>query len=213
LSATIGLFTFLLALSFARIGTATERIGIWVTCCVVLLFAFLETGANFIGRLATTTASLEQRQDVWRSTVGLILQRPLTGTGYGTFEDAFRVGRDLSIISVYDKAHNTYLELGLELGIPATCLLVLAVGLIVLASIAGARARDVDNVVCCVAVGASALVAVHSLVDFSLQMPAVAVTFALLLGTAFGQFAAPRRKAKVAPASRSFIDGPGAPLR
>ena len=38
-----------------------------------------------------------------------------------------------------------------------------------------------------VAVGATVLVAMHALVDFSLQIPAVAVTFAALLGIGVAQ--------------------------
>ena len=43
-------------------------------------------------------------------------------------------------------------------------------------------ARRRDQVFALAAVGATVLVALHALVDFSLQIPAVAVTFAALLG-------------------------------
>ena len=39
----------------------------------------------------------------------------------------------------------------------------------------------------CAGLAACALVAVHSIVDFSLQTPAVAASFALLLGVALAQ--------------------------
>jgi hypothetical protein len=50
----------------------------------------------------------------------------------------------------------------------------------------------------------SVLVAVHSLVDFSLEMPANAATYALLLGAACAQLArAQRRQADARPLSQS----------
>ena len=41
------------------------------------------------------------------------------GTGFGTFEEAFRFYRTSDIPGNFDMAHNTYLENVLELGMPA----------------------------------------------------------------------------------------------
>ena len=49
------------------------------------------------------------------------------------------------------------------------------------------RRRRRDAVYPCIGFAATTLVAAHSLVDFSLQIPAVALTYSLLMGAACAQ--------------------------
>ncbi len=51
----------------------------------------------------------------------------------------------------------------------------------------GARVRRRNAVYPCIGVGATVLIATHATVDFSLQIPAVAATYALLMGAAVAQ--------------------------
>ena len=93
-----------------------------------------------------------------------------------------------------DKAHNTYVEHLVELGVPATVLLYLGPLLLFGYCLRGVFARRRERVFALVAVGATLLVGLHALVDFSLQIPAVAVTFAALLGLGVAQATpAPKR--------------------
>jgi O-antigen ligase len=83
-------------------------------------------------------------------------------------------------------AHNTYLEHLVELGVPAT--LFYAGPLLLFGyCLRGLFVRRRDQLFPLVAVGATVLVALHALVDFSLQIPAVAVTYAALLGIGVAQ--------------------------
>jgi O-antigen ligase len=85
-----------------------------------------------------------------------------------------------------DKAHNTYLELALEAGIPAAAALVLSVfSFAALCLLALLRRKAVRFALA--GLGATVLVGAHALVDFSLQMPAVAITYAALLGVCAAQ--------------------------
>jgi O-antigen ligase len=86
-------------------------------------------------------------------------------------------------------AHNDYLESALELGIPAAASLVLALATLCGFCLAGTLRRRRNAVFPCLGVGISVLVGVHSLVDFSLQVPAVSATYSLLLGAAVAQSA------------------------
>jgi O-antigen ligase len=95
--------------------------------------------------------------------------------------------RDAAIRGAYDKAHNTYLEDALEIGIPATALLLLSLGIVLCRCVRGLARRNSGRMLAAIGAGAATLVGVHSLVDFSLQMPAVAVTFLMTLGLAAAQ--------------------------
>jgi O-antigen ligase len=84
-------------------------------------------------------------------------------------------------------AHNSYLELALALGVPAAALLMLALAAPFLRCLIGARDRRRDAVYPYIGVGATVLVAAHSAVDFSLQIPALAATYALIMAVAVAQ--------------------------
>ena len=84
-------------------------------------------------------------------------------------------------------AHNTYLELAVELGLPASLILIAIPAWITYRCWRGQAERHRDALYPAVAVAASVLVGVHSLFDFSLQIPAVAAVYAMLLGGGFAQ--------------------------
>ncbi len=116
-----------------------------------------------------------------------IASNPWLGFGLGTFDSAFRIYRDPTLKEWFQHAHNDYLELALELGVPAAAMLLLAIALMVSACLAGARARKRQEIFVVLALGASMTVALHSLVDFSMQIPAVAATYAVILGLGVAQ--------------------------
>ena len=87
----------------------------------------------------------------------------------------------------WDYAHNTYLELAHELGLPAAAALLLAQGLVVRRLWRGAAERRRNRWPACVGLGAAAAAGLHALLDFSLQMPAAAALFAMLLGIGWAQ--------------------------
>jgi hypothetical protein len=119
----------------------------------------------------------------YRTTWEAIWDRPLLGTGYGTYADAFRAYNHPGTGTYFlDKAHNTYLQMIMELGWPAAAALYSGLALLVVSCLQGR-----STVCTAVLASCSVLVAVHSLVDFSLEMPANAATYALLLGVGCAQ--------------------------
>ena len=116
-----------------------------------------------------------------------IEDNPLLGFGYGTFADSFRLYRDESIHGFFDKTHNTYLENIFELGWPAALALFTCVGGLLLVCARGVRHRGRDWVFPATGLAATVLVAIHSLFDFSLQIPAVAIAYSCLMGVACAQ--------------------------
>lgn len=182
---------FVLVLSFRPAGkTVIERI--WLLILPLLAIA---AGASFLGdtifgRIASTGLTDMSRAAVDEIMIRSIWDKPLTGFGYGTFADVFPLYRDQSISTtgVWDKAHNTYLEVFQGLGLIFGTMLIAALVWLAGFCIIGAfrRRRHRTPLVC--AVGAAALLGVHALVDFSLQIQAVSVTFMALLGAGVSQW-------------------------
>lgn len=117
---------------------------------------------------------------------------PWAGYGVGSFEQLFRAiqPQELAFLT-FDKAHNVFLELFFELGVPVALCLIAAVSLLVLqvAQYSGELGR--------VVVAAWAMVAMQGLVDFSIQIPAVAYLLFGMTGVAFGEGVRKRRRKTV----------------
>ena len=76
----------------------------------------------------------------------------------------------------------------------AAALLFACIGWLALMCLRGLRTRGRDWVYPATGLAATALVATHALVDFSLQIPATAVTYAALMGAACAQSFSSRRR-------------------
>lgn len=189
LSAALGLFA-LVALVFARQrrswGEQIEAI-LLVTLALVGGFAFF--GDQIIGRIASSGVTDPNRLSVDRIVVKAILDTPLLGFGYGNFQDIFPMYRDQSISTyeAWDKAHNTYLEVWLGLGVVFGTALMGALAWLAFQCFVGAVKRRRDATPAVVAAAASLLVGIHSLVDFSLQIEGVALTYMAILGAGVAQ--------------------------
>ena len=130
---------------------------------------------------------LEARPEIFQLTLKALADHPWIGTGLGTFTTVFEAYRTPDLLFFVNAAHNDYLENMLELGIPAALLLFGSVLALFVMCVRGAIRRRRDAILPCVGVGVTALVAMHSLVDFSMQIPAVTVTYLMLLGAAVAQ--------------------------
>lgn len=131
---------------------------------------------------------IADRQRLYRFVAGLIAERPWLGHGLGSFPAIMAMARTPDIPQVWTEAHQTYLELALELGIPAACLLLLAILFLAGHCLVGDDRRPSDRLLRALALSATLLVAIHATVDFSMQIPAVAVTWAAIMGTVAGRY-------------------------
>jgi O-antigen ligase len=136
----------------------------------------------------------EIRQALWASAEHMIGDAPWLGLGLGTFENAYPMYADQVYPFVMDKVHNDYLELAAGWGLPATIAWISAIGWCAFLCVRGVFVRRRHRIYPLVAAGATALVAFHSAFDFSLQIPAVALTYAVILGLGLAQ-AFPTRNA------------------
>ncbi|MEZ5669028.1 MAG: O-antigen ligase family protein [Alphaproteobacteria bacterium] len=169
------------------------RVGTIVAAAIIVVggwMVFSVSSAGLVTRLLDFEQDLIGRREVAEITLRAIGDRPLVGYGLGSFEGAFHLFRDGSLdpaIPAFDKAHNTYLELALEAGLPAAILMVAMVGALALACTRGALIRRRNSAYPAMAAAATTLVGIHALVDFSLQIPAVTVYFAAILGLGYAQ--------------------------
>jgi O-antigen ligase len=193
LSTAAGLFVFgALALKARNQGFREHRAAsvIFGALLVVLVgVVFLSFGGAVTGRIAQQGVQDSSRMAIYTITMRSILDAPLLGYGYGTFADVFPMFRDksLSTFDIWQMAHNTYLEVFQGLGLIFGSMLVASIVLLAVRCAKGAMKRQENEAIPCVAVAVAVLVGVHSLIDFSLQIQAIGVTFMALLGTGVAQ--------------------------
>jgi O-antigen ligase len=124
---------------------------------------------------------------IYRITLNAISDYPMLGIGLGSFASIFPIYVPEALSYYYDTAHNDYLQNMLELGIPATMALLVALIWLVALCFRGLRIRRRDALYPALGLAASVLVGLHSMVDFSLQIPAVTITYVFLLGIGVAQ--------------------------
>lgn len=191
-----------LMLTASRAGTTTAMIGVATLCAIVyltpsvrpfrkriLVIAGFVAAALLIVLSGDKTAQRfivgldveDQRFTVFADVLRGLPEYALIGTGLGSFEDVFRVFRQDTLYTSFNYAHNDMLEAALELGIPAASALLLAVALLVLQCWHELRTRRRGAIFSCIAVAVSVQVALHSQLDFSMQIPAVVIAYLILI--------------------------------
>lgn len=129
---------------------------------------------------------MSERLVAYRATAGLVGDFFATGSGLGTFEQAFPRVQPASLEASWQHAHNDVLELAATAGLPALALL--AIGLYAFGrrfyGVAQNGRRSEDRALGVAAWGCFAFVAAFSLVDFGLTVPANGFTVAILFGLA-----------------------------
>ena len=161
-------------------------LGVLIVAGGGMLALLLFLGRDLIERFIFVGVDGLTRGELYRQVIDMIGQRPFLGYGLDSFPVAFELFHrpPLSADSVWDNAHSTYLALWAELGIvigSVPLLLALMVGVQLVRII---RHRKQDYAVSVAALGALVTAAIHSLVDFSLEIQAN--VFLLLALTALG---------------------------
>ena len=190
LSTGLGLFVFaILSLKTRKQGSPEQREAVIILGALLVAVAFLAFGDLVAGRITQQGFYDKGRIAIYTITLRSILDSPLLGYGYGTFADVFPMFRDQSLgtYEIWAMAHNTYLEVFQGLGILFGSMLVASIVLLARRCVKAAMTRQENEMIPCVAAGIAFLVGAHSLVDFSLQIEAIAVTFMAVLGAGVAQ--------------------------
>jgi O-antigen ligase len=189
-STVLGLFALTaLTLRLRKQQFAEQRGATIVVGGLIVAATFLVFGDVVAGKIAQGGFRDESRMAVYSIAIRSIINAPLLGYGYGTFADVFPMFRDQSVSTwgKWSMAHNTYVEVFQGLGLVFGSMLVASVVMLVLRCVKGATTRQMNETLPCVAASVAFLLGVHSLLDFSLQMQAIAITFMALLGAGVAQ--------------------------
>jgi O-antigen ligase len=217
LSGVTGVYLAILTILLGGLVQSGSRGGMLAFTCGLIVFLLLSTRRPFLTlAIASLVVGLlmslpnahllldrfiwlaegpgDERTRLYALTIEGISLRPWAGWGMGSFEGVYSLLQPLDLAnSYYVMAHDSYLELALDLGIPAAAGLPLAILWIVGRFAIGLRERHWHKELLILAISATVLVGVHSLFDFSLQLPAVAITFTTILGIGWAQSWSTRR--------------------
>jgi O-antigen ligase len=154
------------------------------------------------------------RTTVWRDSLPALGDFWLTGSGASSFQYVYPMYRSFGGRRFYSWAHNDYLQLGVEQGLPGLALV--AAILITLGRRARKVRRDLQEAgsslaflhagYCAAAVAA----ALHSFTDFGLHLPANSALFAVVLAAATGMAPSASQKKKPAEAKARLRRAPPA---
>lgn len=134
-----------------------------------------------MARFSQTDITKEQRLIVWSTTLTAAKDFWLTGSGLGTFLNVFPLYSPASVQSIYDHAHNDYLEFLLETGLGGALLLACFIG-ILLRSVFRSSFEGRQGIMLMAALSSMTSMAVHSLFDFNLHILSNLLLFGMVLG-------------------------------
>jgi O-antigen ligase len=176
------------------VGRRGVFIAVGAGCGLALLALYVLAG-NVVARFYEDGLIDPTRLSLYRSTLRMIADHPWFGTGLGTFASAFPAYRsdDISMYFIYDRAHSTLFELAAEAGLPLASIVVIGWMMAFGVLAHGLRTRRRDRIIPAAALSVGLLAALHSLVDFSLQIPGFAIVVFGLLGAGVAQsFSSPK---------------------
>jgi O-antigen ligase len=186
----LGVGAMLSAMIFRHKGRRRQLVFISLVILMASAIVLQLSGRVTLGRVLQLSEQGTGRDAIHSLTRRGIDAAPITGRGLDTFRHLYFRYRNSSIpwdSPRYDKAHNTYLELVLELGWVGFILLMGAILLIIGTILSGIVRRRRDTIYPIVGLGTTVLIGTHSMLDFSVQMPAIAVIYSAILGVAFAQ--------------------------
>ena len=167
----------------SRAARAVVAVVLLALVATPLVWADVDLGSRFV---PARDESLRLRREVWRDTLRIVRDFPLTGTGLNTFGAATLGYQTVRTDLHFREAHNDYLQVaaegGMLLGVPAAAALVLLVWTVRRRF----RERGDDRTRWLRLGAATGLLAIglQSLVEFSLQMPGNAVLLVVLCAAA-----------------------------
>jgi hypothetical protein len=178
----------------------TWKLRLWHLAALALpAFALAFAMLSRMGRIASQGLLDDGRWSVYKLSLQAIKQRPVLGSGLGTFPDVFPAFRTSALPSwgVWDYAHSTGLEIAVEMGAPMAAIVVMgAFSSIFILLHAAITCEASDRQMLAAIAGIAVLGYLHSLIDFSLQIPGFFIVFAILLGCGLARASCNREVAK-----------------
>ncbi|MDG4720114.1 MULTISPECIES: O-antigen ligase family protein [Thalassospira] len=187
-SGMLGLFVVLIGLAVSRVlpRKLARRSAGGVVCLLVVGYWF--SGDALDQRFEYAEGDGTIRFAVYEGVMQGIQLSPATGYGYGTFESGFRQFKPQNVAwATWDLAHNSYLEFSFDAGL-ISLIMVLATFIVIFArNVSGVVSRHRDQIYPILGTASALIVAVHSLVDFSVQIPAMGICLMFVLALGWSQ--------------------------
>jgi O-antigen ligase len=173
----------------ASLGLLFFRQSVWrVAVPSMLVLGSVAAVVSWVGGLNRTLSRFsslhEGRFDYWNDVSWALDHYGLAGTGFGTFIPIYKTAESLSSVSpaILNHAHNDFIEIVLEGGVPAIVLLVAFFAVLAAAVIQMMRKgfdfeRASPRVAALIGI---VMILIFSLVDYPLRMPALSCVFAVL---------------------------------
>lgn len=170
-------------LMIVRMGPALRWLAAGLGVAAFLGFAvLLFSPASDRLALAGASTSISTRQDMIARSIAAAREFGPVGSGLGTFAKVYPLFEDAdSIGTTYvNHAHNDYLELAVEMGVPGMILILLFLAWWALAVSRMLAAPNASLFAKAGAIGSAAIL-LHSMVDYPLRTSAISAVFALCL--------------------------------
>lgn len=191
----------------AAILATSSRMGLFATFCGLVCALFLHLpgwrprlislgvilagglaalsiyGTGTLERLITVERDSGSRLSIYNDAAAMIADRPAIGYGAQAFEYVFPLYDTDAANSAFtfDKAHSTYLTHWSELGLIFGSLPLLIIVIIAMRLLAARLRHDLREIEISAALAVIVVAAVHSIVDFSLEIEAVTFLFVTIL--------------------------------
>lgn len=174
----------------ARGAVALAPIGLVIAVLAVL---FVRGGEDVLARFALAGDDWEVRRVLADAHYAQFLERPLLGHGLNTYHELNTLAitpENWRMLAPPGSAHNIFIQSLEETGIAGLALWVLMVAPILVRALRRLARGEGGVEWAAAALAMSALLLLHGLVDFALQVPAIAAFYAFMLGASVG---APQR--------------------
>jgi len=161
-----------------------QSIRILQVVLIIVLVVIVYTGASStISRFTLEKLNQEGRFHYWATLGQMITDFPFFGSGLGTFASLYPAYESGKTYGLLLHAHNDYLEFFLEMGLVGMIFLFGGISLVVIKTgLQWVKRRNFQIKIMSLAamIGVFGL-AIHSLTDFNLHIPANAIIFSLIL--------------------------------
>jgi len=179
---------FFTALAAARKSLKRGGFAVALAAAFMLAFALFMSWAGLERRLIEV-ADLDRisRLDIWADSIRMWRDFPVTGIGLGAFNSVYRLYQSKYPLVTFEHAENDYVELLVETGALGAAAFASLICLFFYVTIRKWRSRHGGFVKCMALGGISSCVAiaVHSLTDFNMRIPANAMTLTVIAAATY----------------------------
>jgi O-antigen ligase len=185
----IGLVVGTIALRWRSLVRGRRLLFVGLAAAIVIVVALQIFGGHVGERFDASGLTDSGRFETYRSTLRIIADHPLFGTGLGTFPYSYPAYRspDISIWGIWTRTHDTLLEIASEGGLPLAAFVAAVWTAALVALLLGIRARRRGLVVPVAAFAVATIALLHALIDFSLQIPGYSIAVLALVGAGLAQ--------------------------